>query len=190
MQTQQTYISEWSKLRPANWVYSDITFDVWWRPKMIDDFSTFHGLFTYDIPPQLWLTFEDWVEVATSTRVTSVNGSAIIKSGATLWNTWFLRSKRHPRYQPNRWQLFSTAWFLPSPSAIGIRQIGFKNTITGVYFQLEDWVLYAVILNDSLEKEMEEDEKEMEEEAQKEKEMEEEDNLKKPFPSSFTATLK
>lgn len=138
-----------------NGVTSDITSDVWWRPKTVDDFSTFHGLFTYDIPPQLWLTFENWTEVATSTRVTSVNGTATIKSWVTLWNTAFLRSKRHPRYQPNRWQLFSTAWFLPVPTAIGKRQIGFKNTITWVYFQLEDWVLYAVILNDSIEKEKE-----------------------------------
>lgn len=155
MYTSQNYISEYSRHRPSNGVYSDIITDVWWRPKMVDDFSIFHGLFTFDIPKQLWLTFENGTETTASTRVTSVNGTAIIKSGATIGNTALLRSKRHPRYQPNRWQLFSTAGFLPSPSAIGIRQIGFKNTITWVYFQLEDGVLYAVILNDSVEKEKE-----------------------------------
>lgn len=152
MQTQQTYISEYIKFRPANWVNNEITSDAWGRQKIITDYSVFHGMFTYDIPTQLWLTFHNWVEVTTSTRVTSVDWGASIKSGATIGNTAFLRSKRHPRYQPNRWHLFSTAWFLPVPTAIGKRQIGLKNTIAWVYFQLEDGVLYAVILNDSAEK--------------------------------------
>lgn len=152
MQTQQTYISEWIKPRPSNWVYSDIITDVWGRPKSVTDYSTFHWLFTFDIPAQLWLTFENGVEVGTSTRVTSIDWTASIKSWTTLGNTGFLRSKRHPRYQPNRWHLFSTAWFLPAPTAIGKRQIWLKNTITGIYFQLEDWVLYAVVYNDSVEK--------------------------------------
>ena len=130
-----------------NWVKTDIWSDAWWRPKSILDYSIFHWLFSYDIPAPYWIKFEDWVEVNTSTRITSVNWAWVITSGATIWDKAFLRSKRHPRYQPNRWHLFSTSAFLSSPTATWIRQIGLKNTTNWVYFQLEDWVLYAVILN-------------------------------------------
>ena len=147
---------DWS-LKTTSWpwwngVTSDITSDVWGRPKTTLDFSLFHWLWTYNIPSQLWLTFEDWVEILPSTRITSDAWHWSIKSWTTLWDTAFLRSKRHPRYQPNRWHLFSTAWFMPVPTATWIRQLGFKNTIAWCYFQLEDWVLYAVILDDSVEK--------------------------------------
>jgi hypothetical protein len=152
MDKQHIYISEYVKFRAANWMHNEITSDAWWRQKMVTDYSVFHWLFTYDIPAQIWLMFENGVEVTTSTRITSIDGAATIRSWATLGNTAFLRSKRHPRYQPNRGHLFSTAGFLPVPTAIGKRQIGLKNTIAWVYFQLEDWVLYAVILNESLEK--------------------------------------
>lgn len=135
-----------------NLVQSDIKSDAWWRPKTVDDFSLFHWLWTYNIPSQIWLTFEDWVEVLPSTRITSDVWHWSIKSWTTTWNTAFLRSKRHPRYQPNRWHLLSTAWFMPNPTATWIRQLWFKNTIAGAYFQLENWVLYAVILDDSIEK--------------------------------------
>ena len=134
----------------GNLVQTDIWSDVWWRTKSVIDFSIFHSLFTYNVPKSSWLTFEDWVEVNTSTRITSVNWAWVIKSWTTTWDTAFLRSKRHPRYQPNRWHLFSTAWFLPNPNANWIRQIGLKNTSNWVYFQLEDWVLYAVILNNNV----------------------------------------
>lgn len=135
-----------------NWVETDIDWDAWWRPKSITDFSLFHWLFTYNIPKQLWLTYEDGIEVSNSTKIISIDSHWSIKSWITLWNTSFLRSKRHPRYQPNRWHLFSTAWFLPNPSLNWIRKIGLINTITWVYFQLENWILYAVLLNNWVEK--------------------------------------
>lgn len=146
----QGWLLMWS--RGWNGVESDITSDAWGRPKYVEDFTLFHGLFTYNVPSQIWLKYENGTEVSTSTRITSSNGAASISSGATATNTAFLRSKRHPRYQPNRWHIWSTALFLPSPSATWKRQFWLKNTITGVYFQLEDWALYAVILNDSTEK--------------------------------------
>ena len=135
-----------------NWVLTDIWSDAWWRPKVVDDFSLFHGLFTYNIPSQLWLIFENWTETFPSTRVVSDSWTWSIKSWTTSWDTAFLRSKRHPRYQPNRGHLFSTAWFLPNPTANWIRQLWLKNTIAWVYFQLEDWVLYAVVLDGNIER--------------------------------------
>lgn len=137
--------------RWGNWVDTDIWSDVWWRPKAVTDFSLFHWLFTYNIPKSQWLTFENNVELATSTRIVSENWEWVVNSWATLWNTAFLRSKRHPRYQPNRWHLFSTSIFYPVPTATWIRQVWLKNTIAWVYFQLEDWVLYAVVYNNSVE---------------------------------------
>lgn len=134
-----------------NGVKTDIGSDVWGRPKVINDYSLFHWLFTYNIPSQLWLTFEDWVEINWSTRVISLHWHWTIKSWINQWESAFLRSKRHPRYQPNRWHLYSTAWFLPNPTATWIRKIWLLNTIAWVYFQLEDWVLYAVVYNDSIE---------------------------------------
>ena len=147
--------SKWGVMTSSkwwNWVESDITSDAWGRSKFIEDFSLFHWLFTYNIPSQLWLTFENWTEVSASTRVTVVDWAASISSWWTTTNTAFLRSKRHPRYQPNRGHLWSTAWFLPNPTATWIRQLGLLNTIAWVYFQLEDGILYAVVFNDNTEK--------------------------------------
>ena len=134
-----------------NWVTSDITSDAWGRPKTVQDITLFHSLFTFNIP-STWLIYEDGTEVAnaSSTRVTSVDWAAVIKSGTTATNTGLLQWKRHPRYQPNRWHLFSTALFLPSPTATWIRDLGFLNGIIEVSFHLEDWVLYAHIVNDSI----------------------------------------
>ena len=139
-----------------NGIKTDIDSDAWWRNKVISDFSVFHWLFTYDIPADLWLKFDDWVENLASTRIISTDWQWHIKSWWTLWNSWFLRSKRHPRYQPNRWHLFSTSAFLSIPTATWIRQIWLKNTIAWVYFQLENGVLYAIILDKGLEKRKEE----------------------------------
>ena len=135
----------------GNFVHTDIWSDAWGRQKVVKDQSLFHSLFTFNIP-STWLIFEDGTEVANSasTRVTSVDWHASIKSWTTATNTWFLRGKRHPRYQPNRWHLFSTAWFLPSPTATWIRDLWLLNTIIEVSFHLEDWVLYAHIVNDSV----------------------------------------
>lgn len=152
IENNQTNWNQFVKPHSPNWVYSDITSDAWGKPKAVLDFSIFHSLFTYNISASYWLTFEDWVEVVTSTRITSIDWEWNIKSWTTIWDTSFLRSKRHPRYQPNRWHLYSTACILPNPTATWIRQIGLKNTTTWVYFQIEDWKVYAVILNNNIEK--------------------------------------
>ena len=136
-----------------NWVENDIQNDAWGRMKVYQDISIFHSLFTFNIP-SVWLCFDNWVEIAndSSLRISSVDWTWIIKSWAVLWDTWFLRSKRHPRYQPNRWHLYSTAWFMPSPTATWIRKAWLLDTIVQVCFLLEDWVLYAYIMNDWVDK--------------------------------------
>ena len=146
----------WS-LRMISWpwwngVNNDILNDAWGRPKVTNDFSLFHGLWTYNIPSQLWLLFENGSEVTSSTEITSTDWALVVSSWTTTNDERLIRSKRHPRYQPNRWHLWSTAWFIPTPSATWIRKWGLINTATWVYFQLEDWTLYAVIYNDSTEK--------------------------------------
>jgi len=136
-----------------NWVENDITNDAWGRPKTVIDRTLFHSLFTFNIPNN-WLIYENGVEIKNnlSTKITSISWHWNITSWAIIWNTWFLRSKRHPRYQPNRWHLFSTACFLPTPNAIWIRKIWMMNTIIQVCFMLEDGVLYAYIENNSTQK--------------------------------------
>lgn len=136
-----------------NQVETDIDSDAWWRPKFVIDRTLFHSLFTFNIPTT-WLIYEDWVEVANSasTRVVSDAWHASISSGWTATNKAQLISKRHPRYQPNRWHLFSTAWFLPVPAATWIRKIWLLNTIIEVCFLLEDGKLYAYIEDNSAQK--------------------------------------
>lgn len=82
--------------------------DAWGRQKVVNDFSQFHGVFTFDVPDKMWVEYTDGVEVV-KTNCTSVNGALKVASDAG--NT-LLMSKRHPRYQPNRGMLYSTAIFL------------------------------------------------------------------------------
>lgn len=135
--------------------------DAWGRDKVIHDFSVFHALFTYDVPDRIWEeasmdSNRDYTFLAqTGTDVASVDGSLKVSSG-TLANTGTgVLSKRHPRYQPNRGHLYSTAGWMPSPEADGNRRWGLfcgcpsEATKTGAYFELEgdgaDYKLYAVV---------------------------------------------
>ena len=83
---------------------------------------------------------------STSTRVATNNGIASISSGAILGNESLLKSKRSPRYQPNRGHLYSTAVFLENPTDNGFRDFGMFTIDNGVYFRLKnDGKLYARI---------------------------------------------
>ena len=145
---------DWLKISNIWWntISSDVLNDAWGRPKVIQDFSIFHSLFTYNIPKSHWLCFDNWQEVNDTIKITSENGAWSVKSWITLNDTAFLRSKRHPRYQPNRGHLFSTSCFLPNPKNNWIRQIWLKNTIAWVYFELNNWKLYAIVYNNEVEK--------------------------------------
>jgi len=136
--------SSWEIFRPLD---SDFQYDAWGKFKTTTDFSVFHWLWTFNIPLELWNVYDDEnLNLSNvSDRIISNRWHLEVKSWSDEWNTGKLRSKRNPRYQPNRWHLYSTAWWMPSADSVGIRQWWVGTNDNGVYFELEDWVLYAVI---------------------------------------------
>lgn len=135
--------------------------DAWGRDKVITDYSIFHALFTYDVPDRVWEESSidsnlDYTHLAqTGTKATSSGGALKIASGTTANAGAALTSKRHPRYQPNRGHLYSTAGWMPTPEADGNRKWGLlcgclsDTNRSGAYFELEgdgtDYSLYAVL---------------------------------------------
>lgn len=135
----------------------DLIGDAWGRQKVVQDFSLIHGMWTYDVPNRVWEEYSVAAGVytalaATGTLATSVGGMLEVASGTTANNGCALSSKRHPRYQPNRGHLYSTAVIMPNPTGDGIRTFGLKKFDNGVYFELEGtgtaWELYAVRKSD------------------------------------------
>ena len=54
----------------------DLTLDAWGTPKYSKNHSLFHGVFTYDVPSQMWLSKVNDVEenLATSVNCTTYEG--------------------------------------------------------------------------------------------------------------------
>lgn len=126
----------------------DLALDAWGHQKMVLDESLFSSAFTFNIDRNLWVTFEDNVEIyydVNLTRYSTLNGKLHQTSGATIGQQSYLMSRRHARYQPNRGHLYSVSIFLPNKSAIGRRDFGLFDEFNGAFFSLEDGVLYAVI---------------------------------------------
>lgn len=121
----------------------ELTADAWGVPKVSIPHSSFHGLFTFDIPPSQWFLYHGVTQVYTSTVVTSVEGAAVVAATAAV-PLAKLESRYTPRYQPNRGELFSTALWCPNKLASGIRFWGMSTVENGVYFELaSDGKLYA-----------------------------------------------
>jgi hypothetical protein len=134
---------------------SDLALDTNGIQKVTQDFSLLHGLFTFDIPPSLWLIAEDGVEIlnSTSTRATSIDGYANVRSGTTAGQICHLESRRHPRYQPDRGMKFAASIGFKGANLDGILEAGFLvDNENGVYFKTKgDGNLYACVLNDGVE---------------------------------------
>lgn len=142
---------------------NDLIKDALGRQKVIDDYSLFHGLWTFDVPNRIWEEFSisagTYTAIsATGTKATSENGALVLSSGTTANAGVYLRSKRNPRYQPNRGHLWSSAMRFPSATADGKRKAGVfqQETDNGVFFELEgdgaDWTLYAVRYSNGVQK--------------------------------------
>ena len=104
----------------GNWFETDINNTVWGIPKVSLDKSLFHWIWTYNIPQKIWHIHENDIHIDNndlSTKCVSNLGQMEINSWATIWDTAELISRRHPRYQPNRWHYFATAWYIPTPTA-------------------------------------------------------------------------
>lgn len=142
-------------LGSPNGVKSEITHDAWGKPKSVMDYSIFHSLFTYNVNTTFWKWFEDWVEninIPASTRILSTNWELELKTTAVNWSYTELISLRSPRYQPNRWHLYSTTIF--SDNDIGKAWTTFEfwiwNSTAGsvvdwAYFEITDNKIYAVV---------------------------------------------
>lgn len=136
---------------PIKLGFGDLTVDAWGTPKVSNGRSLYHGMFTFDIPEQMWFMYENSVEVATSTDIVSTNGAGVLTT--TVTNTTLdLVSREAPRYQPNRGHLFSTALWCPLKTQDGQRTWGIGTPENCVQFRLEaDGLLYAIIRSGNVE---------------------------------------
>jgi hypothetical protein len=77
------------------------------------------------------------------TNCTSYEGALKITQASGVLTE--LKSKAHPRYQPNRGHLYSTSIWLPTPGESGtVREWGLKSDECGIFFRLTDSGLYLV----------------------------------------------
>lgn len=126
--------------------------DAWGRQKSVQDFSMFSATWTYGIPTRIW---EEWFYDGTTwspqigfTRCDSTNKMLTVYSGTVLNNGTTIASKTHPKYQPNRGHLYSTAIICPNASSMGIRRFGVATPNDGVFFEVvgdgNDWDIFIV----------------------------------------------
>lgn len=133
-------VDEYRPLPVAGGV-GDLVFDAWGRQKVVNDFSLFHGMYTFDVPDSMWIEYNDSVETYPKTSALSVDGELVLDSNG---GTALLMSKRHPRYQPNRGMLYSSSMFFPNKTADAIRDAGVFTSGSGAFFRLKsDGLLYA-----------------------------------------------
>lgn len=124
---------------------NDLARDAWGRPKVINDNSIFHGMFTYNVPVSKWYERINGVVQTSFTNTSSVDGALRIEAGATLNDKTNLRSYRNPRYEPNRGYLYSTAAIIENPLATMNRRFGTGTDENAVFFSLENGTLYGVV---------------------------------------------
>lgn len=96
-----TYVTRKVKLAK-----NDLGTDAWGKPKFTIDNSLFHGMFTYNIPVNVWYESLNGAELTAFSKATSLNGKLNLTSGTTLNDAAYLRTFRNPRYEPNRGHLF------------------------------------------------------------------------------------
>lgn len=120
-------------LRYESVLVSDTQTNAWGTPKVSNDFSLVHGLFTFDVPASQWLLYENGTEVSSFTAATSSGGLLSLSSNG---NTSYLQHRRHARYQPNRGMLWSASMVFPSPNGDGVRDFGMVGD-DGVFFRLK-----------------------------------------------------
>lgn len=54
----------------------DLAIDVWGTPKVSQPFSIFHGMWTFDLVPKMWFTYENGTQVYSPTAISSTGGMA------------------------------------------------------------------------------------------------------------------
>ena len=139
-----SYVPESNTAAPETSDNKSYNTDAWFRNKAVTDISLLNGMFTFNVPADKWYEMIDDVEQPAFVSATSVDGALVMDSGA-LNEKRQLRTFRHPRYQPNRGHLYSTAGKMPSIGLLGERSWGLFTSEAGVGFRLRAGVLYAFI---------------------------------------------
>jgi len=155
-------VNEYWSIVLWSWIVeSDLLNDAWGRIKAMHDYSIFHWMWTLNVHGLIRKWKEDWAEVldlSSSTRIVSTNWNLVLTTTAVNWSDTDLISFRSPRYQPNRWHLFSTSIFYDDCETIWATArwwlwvFDWGDIDTWVYFEITDWVLYAVVINEWVER--------------------------------------
>ena len=111
---------------------NDTSIDAYGKQKVSLDYSLFSSTFAYTIDPMKW-------------NHVSGDGVSLVDYTMEIDNS-LISSRQHMKYQANRGMLFSCSAVCPN-SSVGIRRWGLFNSECGVYFELNEGVLYAVIRN-------------------------------------------
>lgn len=130
---------------PSGHIKGDLDIDAWGRQKATLDKSLFHGMFTFNVPVTTWYETINDVISTSFTNCTSDNGALKVVAGATLSDDTYLRTYRNPRYEPNRGMLYSTACWFENPNGAMVRRFGQFTSEAGVFFELDNGVLYGVV---------------------------------------------
>ena len=118
-------------------------YDAWGRSKSVTDYSIFHGMFTFQVPFEMWVEEVDQVEQSTRTNFTSASGALLCTGVNGQIN--YLYSKRNPRYQPNRGYLYSASIIIDTPLNAVNHDFGSFTETSGLFFRVNAGVLYAVV---------------------------------------------
>jgi hypothetical protein len=126
-----------TNFKSVNLSDNDLGKDAWGRPKTVQDNSLLHAMFTFNIPVSKWYERVNTVKTISFTNCASVNGALEVKAGATLNDVTNLRTFRHPRYEPNRGFIYSSASIFVNPTGLMRRDFGTATSQSGVFFRLK-----------------------------------------------------
>jgi len=150
----QQFNSNWSLIISQEWISgtngfsTEIWNTAWWIWKTSQDFSLFRWLWTYNVPLSIWNVKEKWVVITDPADLTQVTSDqwALLLTADTVWEWCEIKSKRNIRYQPNRWQIFSTSAFLPNKDFwIRALWLSTADNTAAVFFKLNAWTLQALV---------------------------------------------
>jgi len=127
----------------------DLANDAWGIGKVSYPTSLFHGLWTFDIDPDMWFMYHNSIQVYSSNNILAFRGAARLSTDSVITQS-IMESRETPRYQPNRGHLFSSAGWCPDKYRDGIREWGLiinkpnGEIDNGIFFRLKpDGNLYA-----------------------------------------------
>ena len=123
---------------------TDMGLTAWGIPKVSQDVSILHGMFTFNVPVYVWREKFNGTDRA-FVNATSENGKLVVTSGSTENDVTILETYRNPRYEPNRGLLYSNSLIIPNKDAIGERRYGSFTEESGMFFLVRNGDLFGVI---------------------------------------------